>query len=137
MSNKKEKSAISRRGFLKTVGAAGLGSALAATPLFAAKDANTAPKDPNSVKLADVKFPMRDFGNKGFKVPAFCLGVMFDASANIAVLRKSLQLGVTFWDCANGYTNGNSEKGIGQILAEQPDLRKKMLITSKSRGHCR
>jgi predicted aldo/keto reductase-like oxidoreductase len=133
MSDKQEKSSISRRGFLKTVGAAGIGTTLGASQLFAAKDANT-PKDPNSVKLGEAKFEMRDFGNKGFKVPCFSLGVMFDATANIAVLRKALQLGVTLWDCAYSYGNGNSEKGIGQILAEQPDLKKKLFITSKSSG---
>jgi predicted aldo/keto reductase-like oxidoreductase len=135
---KNENSAINRRGFLKTVGAAGIGTALVTTRLFAdsqtaAKDANTAAKDPNAVKEQRA-IPMREFGNKGFKVPACALGVMFDALGQIAVLRKALQLGVTFWDCAYAYDNGNAELGIGKILAEQPDLRKKMLITSKSGG---
>ena len=132
------KSAINRRGFLKTIGAAGIGSALVTTRLFAAaKDANKPDpnvKDPNSAKEQQPKFPMRDFGNKGFKVPCCSLGVMFDALGQIAVLRKALQLGVTFWDCAYAYDNGNTELGIGKILKEQPDLRKKMLITSKSGG---
>jgi predicted aldo/keto reductase-like oxidoreductase len=136
--SKKNQTDVNRRGFLKTVGAAGIGSALVTTRLFAAaKDANKPDpnvKDPNSAKEQQPKFQMRDFGNKGFKVPVCSLGVMFDALGQIAVLRKALQLGVTFWDCAYAYDNGNAELGIGKILKEQPDLRKKMLITSKSGG---
>jgi uncharacterized protein len=137
MSNKNRMD-INRRGFLKKIGAAGLGSALVTTKLFAeAKDANKPDpniKDPNSAKEQQFKIPLRDFGNKGIKVPCFSLGVMFDAVAQQAVLRKALQLGVTFWDCAYGYTGGKSEQGIGEILKGQPELRKKMLITSKSGG---
>ena len=138
--SKKNQTSVNRRNFLKTIGAAGIGSALVTTRLFGeTKDANLPAadpnvKDPNSAKERQPKIPMRDFGNKGFKVPCFSLGVMFDAVANIAVLRKALQLGVTFWDCAYGYANGKSEQGIGQIIKEQPELRKKLIITSKSGG---
>jgi predicted aldo/keto reductase-like oxidoreductase len=138
MSKKNQKTDINRRGFLKTIGAAGIGSALLTTRLFAeSKDANKPNpniKDPNSAKERMPEIPTRDFGNKGFKVPCFALGAMFDTVANIAVLRKALQLGVTFWDCAYGYANGNAELGIGKIFEEQPALRKKMVVTSKSRG---
>jgi predicted aldo/keto reductase-like oxidoreductase len=137
MSKKNQKTDIDRRGFLKTIGAAGIGSALVSTTLFAQSDANKPDpnvKDPNSAKERTPEIAMRDFGNKGFKVPCFALGAMFDTVANIAVLRKALQLGVTFWDCAYGYANGNAELGIGKIFEEQPTLRKKMVVTSKSRG---
>jgi len=129
-----EKNSINRRNFLKTVAATGIGSAIASTKLLAdANDPNIA--DPNAVKEPKPPvFPMREFGNKGFKVPCFCLGVMFNALDQFAILRKALQLGVHFWDCAYSYANGNSEVAIGKILAEQPELRKKMLITSKSGG---
>jgi predicted aldo/keto reductase-like oxidoreductase len=138
MPKKNQKTDINRRGFLKTIGAAGLGSALVTTRLFAeSRDANKPDpnvKAPNSAKERTPKIPMRDFGNKGFKVPCLSLGAMFDAVANIAVLRKALQLGVTFWDCAYGYANGNAELGIGKIFEEQPALRKKIIVTSKSHG---
>jgi predicted aldo/keto reductase-like oxidoreductase len=138
MSKKNQKTDINRRGFLKTIGAAGLGSALATTTLFAeSKDANKPDpnvKDPNSAKERTPEIATRDFGNKGFKVPCLSLGVMFDALSQMAILRKSLQLGVTFWDCAYSYANGNAELGIGKIFEEQPALRKKMIIVSKSGG---
>ena len=129
-----EKNSINRRNFLKTVAATGVGSAIASTKLLAdANDPNIS--DPNAAqKPKPPAFPMRDFGNKGFKVPCFTLGVMFNALDQIAILRKALQLGVYFWDCAYSYANGNAEVAIGKILAEQPELRKKMLITSKSGG---
>jgi uncharacterized protein len=138
MSKKNQKTDIDRRGFLKTIGAAGIGSALVSTTLFAESGGANKPdpnvKDPNSAKERTPEIATRDFGNKGFKVPCFSLGVMFDAAANIAILRKALQLGVTFWDCAYVYANGNSELAIGKIFEEQPALRKKMIITSKSKG---
>jgi predicted aldo/keto reductase-like oxidoreductase len=134
-----EEKNINRRKFLKTVAATGIGSAIVSTKLLAdandpnVKDANVA--DPNAAKLPKPQeFEMRDFGNKGFKVPCFSLGVMFNALDQMAILRKALQLGVYFWDCAYSYTNGNSEVGIGKILESEPELRKKMLITSKSGG---
>jgi predicted aldo/keto reductase-like oxidoreductase len=132
-----EKRNINRRSFLKTVAATGIGSAIVTTKLLAndpnVKDVNTT--DPNTAKiLKPADFEMRPFGNKGFKVPCLSLGVMFNALDQLAVLRKALQLGVHFWDCAYAYGRGNSELGIGKILETQPELRKKLLIVSKSGG---
>ncbi len=131
MSN--EKNTINRRNFLKTVAAAGAGSAFLSKNLLAnANDANVA--DPNAAKPKIPAIPLRKFGKYDLKVPAFSLGVMFNALEQQAVLRKALQLGVHYWDCAYNYTNGNSELGIGKILEKQPELRKKMFITSKTLG---
>jgi len=129
----REKDTINRRSFLKTVAAAGAGSAFFSKNLLAeANDVNIA--DPNAAKPEVPKIPLRKFGKYDLKVPAFSLGVMFNALEQQAVLRKALQLGVYYWDCAYSYANGNAEVGIGKILEKQPELRKKMFLTSKSGG---
>ncbi len=128
MSN--EKNAINRRNFLKTVAAAGAGSAFLSKRLLA--DANTA--DPNTAEPKTPKIPLRKFGKYDLKIPVFSLGVMFNALEQQAVLRKALQLEVHYWDCAYSYANGNAELGIGKILEKQPELRKKMFLTSKTAG---
>lgn len=118
---------------MKTVAAAGAGSAFLSKNLLAnASDANVA--DPNAAEPKTSQIPLRKFGKYDYKVPAFALGVMFNALEQQAVLRKALQLGVYFWDCAYSYANGNAEIGIGKILEKQPELRKKMFLTSKTRG---
>jgi len=129
-----EKNNIDRRNFLKTIAAAGAGSAFISGKLLAEqKDPNVA--DPNAVKEPEIPpIPLRKFGKYDFKIPCFSLGVMFNALDQQAVLRKALQLGVYFWDCAYNYANGNAELGIGKILEKQPELRKKLFITSKTRG---
>jgi predicted aldo/keto reductase-like oxidoreductase len=128
-----EKDTINRRNFLKTVAAAGAGSAFLSKRLLAdANDVNIA--DPNAAKPKIPKIPLRKFGKYDYKVPAFSLGVMFNALEQQAVLRKALQLGVYYWDCAYSYANGNAEVGIGKILEKQPEMRKKMFLTSKSGG---
>ncbi len=118
---------------MKTVAAAGAGSAFLSKNLLAdVNDANIT--DPNAAKPKIPAIPLRKFGKYDYKVPAFALGVMFNALEQQAVLRKALQLGVYYWDCAYSYANGNAEIGIGKILEKQPELRKKMFITSKTTG---
>ena len=48
------------------------------------------------------------------------LGGIFDITTNQLVLQRALDFGVTYWDTANGYTNGNSEKGIGMFFEKNP-----------------
>ena len=53
---------------------------------------------------------------------------------NQVILTSSLKWGVTYWDTAYGYTNGNSELCIGKFLASRPEMRKKLFIVSKASG---
>jgi len=41
-------------------------------------------------------------------------------------------VGVTYWDTANSYEGGNSEKGIGKYFAKYPEDRKKIFLVTKS-----
>jgi hypothetical protein len=110
----------SRRAFLKTTGAAGLGllAASAAPGLLGAEE-------PPMV-------PTRPFGKTGAQVAILSLGGMFDIPSNQLMLRQAVKWGVTYWDTANSYEGGNSELGIGKYFARFPEDRKKIFLVTKS-----
>ncbi|MFO8083230.1 MAG: aldo/keto reductase, partial [Desulfobacterales bacterium] len=114
----------SRRDFLKTAGAAGIGSVLSpyATGL---SDANASDDNPTRV-------PTRPFGKTGVHVSMLSLGGMFDIPSNQIVLKQAIRLGVTHWDTANSYGYGQSEKGIGKFFQSDPDARKQVFLVTKS-----
>lgn len=121
---------INRRDFLRTVGAAGLGGSIALT---AAADANEKTTDPNTPRqIQKIILPTRTLGKTGVKVPILALGMMFDALEKQIVLRKALELGVTYWDTAYSYGGEKSERGIAKFLAKNPDVRKKLFIATKA-----
>jgi predicted aldo/keto reductase-like oxidoreductase len=62
------------------------------------------------------------------------LGIMFNAVDNQIVLKKASNWGVTLWDTSYGYSGGNSEIGIGNFIAKNPDIRKELFIVSKASG---
>jgi len=127
-----KESKINRRNFLRTVGAAGLGSVLASANAIA--EAN----EPNTVKKKqESKYPQvpkRKLGKTGAEVSVLSLGAMFDVLGNQIILRKSLDWGVNYWDTAHSYAGGNSELGIGKFLSKNPKVRKKLFIVSKASG---
>jgi len=117
---------VSRRNFLKTVGVAGVGSALAGNQAIG-QTAAVPPTAPPSV-------PLRPFGKTGVKVSMLALGGIFDITLNQLVLQRALDFGVTYWDTATSYTNGNSEKGIGMYFEKNPEARKKIFLVTKAGG---
>jgi predicted aldo/keto reductase-like oxidoreductase len=123
---------INRRNFLKTIGAAGLGS------VFASSQLKAEPNEPNTAqKTEETKFPelpKRKLGKTGIEVPALSNGLMFDITENQLILRVNLQHNITYWDTASGYAGGNSEIGIGTFLAKNPEVRKKLFIVTKASG---
>ncbi|MEJ5358099.1 MAG: aldo/keto reductase [Desulfobacterales bacterium] len=116
----KETPSCSRRQFLKTTGAAGLGL-LAASALPPALLAQEAPR-----------VPTRPFGKTGIEVAILSLGGMFDIPGNQLLLRQAVRWGVTYWDTANSYEGGNSELGIGKYFEKYPEDRKKIFLVTKS-----
>ena len=91
----------SRRAFLKAAGAASMGSIFSAfSPLT---EASEGPKT----------IPTRPFGKTGIDVPVLAFGGSLDTSMSLLVLRQAFKWGVTYWDTANTYMGGKSEKGIG------------------------
>jgi len=110
----------SRRNFLKTTGAAGLG-AIIAPPLAGLA---VSPEKGSVV-------PTRPFGKTGANVSILSLGGMFNIASNQLLMKQALNWGVTYWDTADCYQRG-SESGIGKFFSRQPDAREKIFLVSKS-----
>ncbi len=124
---------IDRRGFLKRMGAAGMGS------VFASVGAQADPNEPNAtekpqeeVRLPQV--PKRKLGKTGVEVPCLSLGGTINLLENQIMLKKALEWGVTYWDTSDSYEGGNSELGIGNYLSKNPDMREKLFIVTKAYG---
>src|SRR4030043_1808066 len=92
---------INRRNFLKTIGAAGLGSVLATSRLRA--DPNRFDKlttgEPNKVqKTEEPKYPelpKRKLGKTGIEIPVLSSGLNFDVTQNQWILKANETYNVT------------------------------------------
>ena len=122
MKNKYNK--IDRRGFIKTVGAAGLGSTFAAEAIAVEKEKK--PKIP--------QVPRRLLGKTKVRIPAVSFGTYQVDVENQILLRKTLQYGMNLWDTAYNYSGGNSEIGIGRLLRKNPKVRKNLFLITKASG---
>lgn len=76
----------------------------------------------------------RNLGRTGVKVSKLCMGTMtFGDSADEAesarMFQRCREIGINFFDCANGYAGGRSEEILGKLVA---DCRDDVVITSKS-----
>ena len=101
---------FSRRDFLKTAGAVGVGSMLSPIENLAnAQGLLAAGESKQKV------FPTRPFGKTGVNVSILGLGGAFHWS-NLLLLKQALKMGVTYWDTAITYGNGQSEKAIGKYF---------------------
>ena len=116
----KEKHNWSRRDFLKAAGAVSVGSIL--TGFDPLTEASEGPK----------QVPTRSFGKTGISVPILSFGGSLDTSMSLLVLRQAFKWGVTYWDTANTYMGGKSEKGIGRYLEKYPKDRKRIFLVTKS-----
>jgi predicted aldo/keto reductase-like oxidoreductase len=132
---KEEHNSINRRNFLKTIGAAGLGS------VFASAEATAGPGESNSIdpnapgkpqKTKIPQAPRQKLGKIGVEVSCLSLGGDFSFIDKQIVLRKALEWGVNYWDTAYNYGGGNAERGIGKFLSKNPKARKKLFIVSKA-----
>jgi len=112
------KPTVSRRLFLKIAGLTGAGA------LFR----------PMSVPAENSldNIPTRPFGRSGIQVSILSLGGMFDIPNNQLLLRQALRWGVTYWDTADCYGAGRSEKGIGKFFRRYLDARQNVFLVSKS-----
>ena len=128
----KKQNKIDRRNFLKTVGTAGLGTALVSTEAIAKSNDPNAAKTPAKPKLPQV--PKRKLGKTGVEVSCLSLGTLFNVLDNQITLVKSLEWGINYWDTAPSYVNGNSEGGIGKFLKKHPSVRKDVFIVTKASG---
>ncbi len=120
---------LSRRAWLKGVGAVGLGSLL----LSGGTGAGGAVAAVEGESGGQETVPTRPFGKTGVDVSILSLGGMFDIPSNQLVLKQALDWGVTYWDTADCYGGGKSEEGIGKFFSKRtPDVRKKIFLVTKS-----
>jgi len=47
------------------------------------------------------------------------------------LLRQAFKMGVTYWDTANSYSGGKSERAMGKYFAKYPEDRKKIFLVTK------
>ncbi|HJV65505.1 MAG TPA: aldo/keto reductase [Geomonas sp.] len=79
----------------------------------------------------------RKLGRQGLEVSALglgCMGMSFayghpDDAASTAVLRRSLEVGINFWDTAEMYGPFTNEELLGRLLKEVP--RQRVIVASK------
>ena len=111
---------LSRRGFLKTATAAGAASIIGALgkPVMASQPQATV--------------QTRPFGNTGIKVPILSFSGSLNTSLSMLVLRQAVKWGVTYWDTANSYMGGRSEKGMGKYFEKYPEDRRRIFLVTKS-----
>ncbi len=80
----------------------------------------------------------RRLGRSGVMVSPICLGTMnFGGSTNeedsFAIMQKAVDAGINFFDTANVYTDGNSERITGKFLNEN-GLRERIVLATKVYG---
>lgn len=115
-------SQFSRRQFLVTSGAVGVGALLFGSRLQAASD------EPRP------RVGKRKFGRTGVEVSELGLGCMFDIINNQVILKTAYEHGVTYWDTAAAYERTGSETGIGMFFEKNPLVRKDIFLVTKGRG---
>jgi predicted aldo/keto reductase-like oxidoreductase len=118
----------SRRDFFKITGTAGMGALL--SPLGVSSGVRSQEAGPPPADAAHM--PTRAFGRTGIQVPVLALGGMFDTGANLLIFKQALRWGVTYWDTADCYGNGESETGFGKYFAKYPQDRGKIFLVTKS-----
>jgi aryl-alcohol dehydrogenase-like predicted oxidoreductase len=92
-----------------------------------------------------------NFGNTGLKVSRLCLGCMsygepvtgkpqpgrhawtLNEEASQPFLRQALDLGINFWDTANVYSSGDSERILGRFLKANAS-REQVVLATKVHG---
>jgi len=126
MSDKKLMS--SRRNFIKTAGAAALGSVLMPLNALTQTQGGASAKAPEQMLV-----PKRPFGKTGVDVSILSLGGVLTISDQL-IFRQALAMGVTYWDTDNWYGWGKNEKAIGKYFAKFPDDRGKVFLVTKAKA---
>lgn len=75
-------------------------------------------------------------GSTGLQVSELCFGTMTfgkeaDPQASAAIYRRCREAGINFFDCANVYANGESERILGGLIAGERD---RLVLASKVGG---
>jgi aryl-alcohol dehydrogenase-like predicted oxidoreductase len=78
---------------------------------------------------------MRSLGRTGVMVSPLCLGAMnfggpTTEADSFTIMRRAIEAGINFFDTANSYNSGESEKIVGKFLQEN-GLRDQVFLASK------
>ncbi len=119
----KKKSNSDRRAFIKSMGVLGLAGA--AAPI--AQSCSSSEKRSRSV--GEITVPTRPLGNTGIEVPAIAVGL---GSMDRFFKEAYLKYALTYWDTSIGYGGGKTESALGEYFANNPDIRKKVFMVTKS-----
>ena len=124
----KNKQKFNRRDFFKITSAAGIGSVISSfgNVLGASTQVDSTDSGPKLV-------PTRPFGKTGEHVSILSFGGSQNLTSKQLLLRQAFKMGVTYWDTAEMYSGGKSEKAMGKYFAKYPDDRKKIFLVSKAR----
>lgn len=114
---KKTMSTASRRTFL----AAGL--SVPAAGLASVRSSGTA------FYQAGGSLPVRTIGKTGLKVTRLGYGCMI--TSDPSVIARAVDMGITYFDTARGYQQGNNERMVGTVLK---DVRNRITLSSKSQA---
>jgi len=121
-----EKSDVSRRNFLKTMGATGVGVLAGAT-------AKRTP-EAHAEKGRKQQVPTRPFGKTDERVSILALGGNGSRSDQL-MMHQALKWGVTFWDVWDSdrhHGGGIPQKSVGQYFRKYPEARKKVFLMTKT-----
>src|SRR5476649_1174708 len=81
--------------------------------------------------LSAIGMGLSNWGEPG-PIPAPRVG----RDLGFTILDRALELGVTHWDTASGYTDGNSERLVGEYFATRGrGVREKVILSTKWWGH--
>src|SRR5271157_5026856 len=100
----------SRRTFLASALTSGIGLKMAAAP-----------------GSSNLEMPVRTLGKTGLKVTVLGFGCML--TSDPAVIEKAVDLGITYFDTARVYQNGNNERMVGAALKK---ARKNIVLSTKT-----
>ena len=83
-----------------------------------------------------MKMAYKLLGNTGVKVSPLCMGTMTfgkeaDEAASAAIFNRCREAGINFFDCANVYAEGESERILGDLIQ---GCRDEVVITTKVFG---
>ena len=123
-----KKGNFSRRDFIKTAGAAGLGSALIPLSALTPAHSSSTAKVPEQMVV-----PTRPFGKTGVDVSILSLGGVLKPS-DLLIFKQAFKMGVTYWDTDNWYGWGKNEKAIGKYFARFPKDREKVFLVTKTKS---
>jgi len=93
--------------------------------------------------VADGPMPYVNLGNSGLQVSRICLGCMsygdpswkmcpwvLDEATSRPFIKRALELGINFFDTANGYSEGKSEEILGRAIRDYA-VREQVVIATK------